>query len=47
MLLKEDLIKQFNLKFVQETKWNIVYDGPTLIMIFNKEHKFFKLKPKY
>lgn len=43
----KDLIKQYNLKFVRETRWNIVYDGDVCTVIFNKEQRYYKLKPKY
>ena len=44
--MQEKLIKVFKLRFVENTKWNVVYENDTHIFIFNRISKEFKIKPK-
>lgn len=45
--MKEELVKLYGLRFVSETKWNIIYDGVKCTLIWNKVSKDIKIKPKY
>jgi hypothetical protein len=44
--MKQKIIDLFKLKFICETKWNLVFDGEECTLIYNKVTKEMKIKPK-
>ena len=44
--MKQKMIELFDLRFVEATKWNDVYENDTHIFIFNRTTKVVKAKPK-
>lgn len=42
--MKEKLIEIFKLKYVAETKWNLVYQNDDYILVYNKITRDCKLK---
>ena len=40
------MIEMFDLKFLQKTKWNEIYENDTHTFIFNIEVKTWKIKPR-
>ncbi len=44
--MKEKMIELFNLRYVEATKWNDIYENDTHIFIFNSTTKVAKIKPK-
>lgn len=44
--MKEQIIELFNLRYVETTKWNDIYENTTHVFIFNRVTKETKIKPK-
>ena len=44
--MKEQMIELFNLRYVETTKWNDIYENTTHVFIFNRVTKEIKIKPK-
>lgn len=40
------MIDTFNLKFLEKTKWNEIYENNTHVFIFNTEVRTWKIKPR-
>lgn len=47
MKMKDNLVKQYDLKYKTSTKWNDVYESEKYILIFNRVTGDFKVKNKY
>ncbi len=44
--MKDNLISMFQLVFIEETKWNAIYENETHVFIFNKFTQEIKIKIK-
>lgn len=44
--MKDNLISMFQLVFIEETKWNTIYENETHVFIFNKFTQEIKIKIK-
>lgn len=42
----EQMIKKFDLKFVNRTKWNSIYYAENYVFIWNHASKEWKIKPR-